>query len=717
MRLQIRITCAWAHGLHLGRLLLVLLAGAVALGASELSPSVTKIESATYQLKSSRAQQFTLVEYALPGKDLVPHIIAIDRKDQVWFSESGGGFAKNFIDSAAQSKIGRLDQSGSISEWTMPGQGTSPMGIIFDSDGTLWITERLANRITRMTTAGDTKFYPLPTPNAWPTGIALDGAGRIWFTETKADKIGVLDPQTEQISEFGIPAQQTNSTGIAVDQQGYVWVAERDVDLIGRFDPSRKAFTQFATPTKNAKPCGILVDHRGRVWFSERNGGKLATISSIGTIEEYALPDRFSGPFLMVADSRDDIWFSEIFSGRIGRFTPTDGNVEYYSIPTVASHPAGLALDSKGNIWFAEQSADKIGVIVRKDLSYIGGGTPKVESAITREAKPHAFTEFDIPTPQSIPGIVAVDSSDVVWFTQMGGGFVGPGFPPGAPGSNIGYIENGSLHELPMKTRESGPTSLAKDPCSSDVWTTLRAANKIARIRNFEVTEYDIPVPDSLPVGIAVDLNHNVWVALSNANKIGRRTPEGQWKFLDIPAEDAQPRTIFVDKKNEVWFAEKTGNHIGWVDQTQWKLERWTIPTRLAWPLSLEEDDKGNLWFAEMRGDKIAMLDRDTKVITEYSLPVKSAPFKIIFDQEQNAFWISTVFANAILRFDYSTKKIDGVYRVPSEGSWVGGLDKDKMGCIWFSEQFANKMARLCIEGVAKAPIDSTDAHSIAVSR
>jgi len=58
-------------------------------------------------------------------------------------------------------------------------------------------------------------------------------------------------------------------------------------------------------------------------------------------------------------------------------------------------------------------------------------------------------------------------------------------------------------------------------------WVTLRAANKIARIRNFQATEYAIPVKDSFAVGIAVDYDHNVWVALSDAGKIARMTPAG----------------------------------------------------------------------------------------------------------------------------------------------------------------------------------------------
>jgi len=120
----------------------------------------------------------------------------------------------------------------------------------------------------------------------------------------------------------------------------------------------------------------------------------------------------------------------------------------------------------------------------------------------------------------------------------------------------------------------------------------------------------------------------------------------------------------------------------------------------------LESDESGNIWFAEMRSDKIAMLDRDTKIITEYSLPLHSAPFKLAYDKEHSSFWISTVFADAILRFDLHTKEVAEAYKVPSEGAWVGGLDRDSQGCIWFTEQFANRIGRLCIDGFSKLASD-----------
>lgn len=664
--------------------------------------AVTKVQARLHQLRSSAKRPFSLFAYDVPTPHAVPHIIAIDEKDRVWVTESGGRFARNFIDVPAVNKVARLDQGGTITEWTTGTEGSSPMGILFGPDGDMWVAERLANRVSRRSADGTRLVrYDIPTPDAWPTAIVLDSQGNGWVTETMADKLARIDAKTGQVTEIPLPATKTKSTGIAVDKQDRVWVAMRDVGTLGRYDPRTGTFDQFKLPTADAKPCGLVVDGAGQVWFSMRNAGKIGLIHEDGSIQEFATDNRHGGPFFLAADKRGDIWFSELFSNRVGRFEPKTRTFEYFELPGKDAFPAGIALDSKGNLWFAQQGSNVVGVIVRTDLSYLAGETPGAGPGGKIVNARHEFVELEVPTPQSVPGIVAVDARDTVWFTQMGGGWVSPGFPPGPGGSAIGYYKDGALHELKTPTPESGPTSMSLDPCGDDVWVTLRTANKIARIRDFQITEYAIPLPGALPVGIAVDLDHNVWVALSDANKLARMTPEGEWRFLDMPNPKAEPRTIFVDSANEVWFAQKTGNRIGHLDKDRWTVETWELPTRLGWPLSLMEDADGNIWFAEMRSDKLGMFDRKTKKITEYALPVQSAPFKVNYDKASNAIWVSTVFYNAILRFDLAKKQVVSIYKIPAEGAWMGGLDRDSQGCLWFSEQFANKLGRLCIEGVS----------------
>ncbi|MHC2295393.1 Vgb family protein [Bradyrhizobium barranii] len=656
-------------------------------------------EFASQVRHSSAGQKYTVVTYAVPTADAVPHIIAIDAADQVWFSESGGRFAGKFLDVPAQSKIGRIDGNGSISEWTFPDEGTSPMGLTFDPQGNMWIAERLANRITRMLPDGTFQHFSIPTANAWPTGIALDSKGGVWFTETKGNRIGKVDPATGKIDEFAFAQEGMSATGIAIDADDRVWAAGRDANVIAKFDPVAAKFEYFTLPTPNAKPCGIVVDAQNRVWFTQRNAGKLATITKDGAIQEFSLKERTTGPFLPIVDRQGNIWFSQIWSNKIAKFDPIKREFEEFPVADDLNHIAGIAMDSRGNIWFASQTTNKVGVLSRQNLAYFA---PEPDLAqpprlAVYDADRCGFTSFEVPTKQSIPGIVEADPTDTVWFTQMGGGFVSPSFPPGPPGSKIGFIRDGRIGELATPTAESGPTSMAIDPTNGDVWVTLRSANKVALVRNDKVTEFDLPVAGTFPVGITVDHAQNVWVALSTVGALARRTPSGDWRVLNLPDRKGNPRTIYADRQGRIWYTEKDGNRLGLVDQAAWTVREWKIPTRVAWPLSLAEDEVGNVWFAEMRADKLARFDLAAERFEEYRLPAHSAPFKILFDKTKRVFWISTVFGNSVLRFDIDSTRVVAAYRIPNEGVWLGGITRARDGCFWVTEQFGNRVDRLCL--------------------
>ncbi len=111
--------CIW---LSVGLLIVVWhLHVGLAYSQSELSANATsrsKVSANVQQVRTTAGHSFTVVEYSVPTVAAVPHIVAIDSDDHVWFSESGGGFAKNYIDVPPQNKVGRLDQDGTVSEWS-----------------------------------------------------------------------------------------------------------------------------------------------------------------------------------------------------------------------------------------------------------------------------------------------------------------------------------------------------------------------------------------------------------------------------------------------------------------------------------------------------------------------------------------------------------------------------------------------------------------------
>jgi hypothetical protein len=61
--------------------------------------------------------------------------------------------------------------------------------------------------------------------------------------------------------------------------------------------------------------------------------------------------------------------------------------------------------------------------------------------------------------------------------------------------------------------------------------------------------------------------------------------------------------------------------------------------------------------------------------------------------------WVSTVFGNSVMRFDLDRKVVSDNFPVPNDGVWIGGLDRDRDHCFWVTEQFGNRIDKLCIDG------------------
>jgi virginiamycin B lyase len=79
----------------------------------------------------------------------------------------------------------------------IPIASSGPTGIAAGPvDGTLWFTERTANKIGRITAAGVITEYAIPTANSEPYAITAGTDGTIWFTESAVDvnQIGRLRP-------------------------------------------------------------------------------------------------------------------------------------------------------------------------------------------------------------------------------------------------------------------------------------------------------------------------------------------------------------------------------------------------------------------------------------------------------------------------------------------------------------------------------------------
>ena len=259
-----------------------------------------------------------------------------------------------------------------------------PRGITFDPiNKKLWVAE-FGTSVIASARGRDFFEYPITTPDSGPWGISLDPSnGMVWFTENKTNMIGRLNPSlaipgtNNGFTEF--PVSCLAPKGIDV-HQGDVWFACFDNDKIGMLDSSDNFTPTYYQLPMDSGPTDIAVvtnedTNTGIVWFTEskRNRiGRLDPSEPMGSqFLEYELPNNGSLPHdphdLAIDPDTGKIWFTEFRGNRIGSLDPilaipdTSNGFFEISIPTPNSGPTAILVDSDGNIWFSETAAQKIG--------------------------------------------------------------------------------------------------------------------------------------------------------------------------------------------------------------------------------------------------------------------------------------------------------------------------------------------------------------------
>jgi copper transport protein len=173
---------------------------------------------------SPASNEFTI--YDIPTPNSLPTDIAVDREGKVWFTESIG-------------KIGRLDPAkGAITEY-------QPSGDVLEEPTSI-----------------------LPDPRS----------SQVFVSEHEGQQISVLDLILDTFSEYSIISEEGLPFGMALDDYGNLWFAQHVIDRIGLIDPENNQITEVQVPTNGSFVQCLVPDDQGRIWFAEQRGSSLGAI-------------------------------------------------------------------------------------------------------------------------------------------------------------------------------------------------------------------------------------------------------------------------------------------------------------------------------------------------------------------------------------------------------------------------------------------------------
>jgi virginiamycin B lyase len=295
---------------------------------------------------------YEIQEYPVPAGSH-PHDVApaLD-SNMVWYTSQHTG------------ELGRLDPATGETRHILLGSGSSPHGVIIGPDGAPWITDSGLNAIVRVDPeTEEVQVFPLPAETGYVNlnTAAFDPDGILWFTG-QGGIYGRLEPATGNMQVFDAP-RGPGPYGITTTLDGAIYYASLRNSHVGRIDPQTGEASVLEPPTPGQGARRVWSDSQGKVWVSEWNSGQVSVYNPAdNSWREWKLPGNNPQTYAVYVDDQDKVWLSDFGANALVRFDPTSEAFTVYELPSPAAAVRQI-LGRPGEVWGAESGVDKLVVI------------------------------------------------------------------------------------------------------------------------------------------------------------------------------------------------------------------------------------------------------------------------------------------------------------------------------------------------------------------
>ena len=245
------------------------------------------------------------------------------------------------------------------------GRTTSrPHGVIVGPDGAPWITDGGLNAIVRVDPETDeiTVFdLPAERGNVNLNTAAFDRNDVLWYTGQNG-VYGSVDPVTGDMQVYDA-AEGRGPYGITSTPNGDIYYASLAGSYMGHIDIETGEATVIEPPTPNQGARRVWSNSQGRIWVSEWNAGQVSVYDPTDdSWQTWPLPGANPSAYAVYVDELDAVWLSDFGGNAIHRFDPETETFLTFELP----HPGGNVrqiLGREDEIWSPESVVDQIVVI------------------------------------------------------------------------------------------------------------------------------------------------------------------------------------------------------------------------------------------------------------------------------------------------------------------------------------------------------------------
>jgi virginiamycin B lyase len=317
------------------------------------------------------------------------------------------------------------------------------------------------------------------------------------------------------------------------------------------------------------------------------------------------------------------------------------------------------------------------------------GFAPAVPALAQRPSLGWTVTEWQLPTPRSLPHDPAAAPDGSLWYTAY-------------HGNKLGRVDpvSGVIREFPLPTPKSGPQGLLVDQ-NGNVWYTASSRGRLGMLdaRTGRITEHKIDDPRGWNAHTPVLAENGLlWFTILEGNAIGRFDPGSKdFTLTSVPTPRAKPYGIAIDSRGVPYFCEFGANRLGSIDPTTLQITEYPLPNPDARPrrLAIAADD--SLYYTDDARGYLSHFFPKTGKVREWFSPSGKAsrPYAITITRDGMVWYSeSGVEPNTIVRFDPKTEEFR-VEAVPSGGGLIRNMVAGPEGRVYLAESGVNKVAMI----------------------
>ena len=315
----------------------------------------------------SDAQKPRLWKFSLEDEQFTPYtfdglstiFMDIGKDGKIWFTDTPNSKIGSFDPKTEKFEIIELPQ------FTLVSKKSIPTSVAVDSEDNVWVAV-IDQSIILEYNQSTKKFKIINTitPEAGPTAIEIDSSDNVWFAESLVGKLGKIDANTKEMSEF-VPQGEPMAEpfAIIIDKEENVWIAEHIGPAITKFNPILQDFEKVTISNPESLPFGMAFDKYDNMWVAQHVIDSLVVYDqSSEQMIQVAIPTEGSFTQFVIADDDGDIWFVEQRGGKLGKV----------SISAVPSQITVIQEETSESIMYVELVAPIIAAgIIATALFYV----------------------------------------------------------------------------------------------------------------------------------------------------------------------------------------------------------------------------------------------------------------------------------------------------------------------------------------------------------